>query len=101
MKKYLDKNQTEKLYRLGFKIPDYITEFWKDGYVERRVTYSIGDLIELIPYTIEDCELIIAANRVLYTKAEEFDKIYDFFEKEELIDNLYECLLKLKEDNKL
>ena len=101
MKKYLDKNQTETLYKLGFKHSDYITEFWKDNCVERRVTYSIGDLIEMFPQTIDGYELIITGNGISYAKTEEWNEIYDFYESEELIDNLYECLLKLKEDNKL
>ena len=103
MKKYLSKEQTEKLYNLGFSIPEYITEFWKDGYIERKVSYSIGDLIELLPENItinnESVDLEIDKNGVRYDLSlnHKFSK-YAMYAHDELIDNLFDLLVKLKED---
>lgn len=103
MKKYLSKEQTEKLYSLGFAIPEYITEFWKGGCIERKVAYSIGDLIELLPEDIiinnEGADLEIDKDGARYDLSfnHKFSK-YVMYTHDELIDNLFDLLVKLKED---
>lgn len=103
MKKYLSKEQTEKLYSLGFAIPEYITEFWKGGCIERRVSYSIGDLIELLPenFIINNERVYLEFDkegaRYIFSPKHKFSK-YIMYAHNELIDNLFDLLVKLKED---
>lgn len=57
MKLYATSDQTAKLIELGFDKPKSI-EAYKDGhcvpFVEQQWTYSIGELIEILPTTIMD-----------------------------------------------
>lgn len=56
MKQYLSPDQNAKLIELGFDKPKSI-EVYKDGhcvpFVEQQWTYSIGELIEMLPKEIK------------------------------------------------
>ena len=102
MKKYLDKTQTETLQRLGFPSLNYITEFWENGVVNRKIRYSVGDLLDLIP------KMIITKTNTFHLRIDEHVVGYYFayWNKSiyvtnfhlELIDNLFDLLIKLKHE---
>lgn len=110
MKLYLDQQQTAKLIELGFDKPSSIEEFlelendWSIGGLKQRKAYLIGELIEMLPKHIFPngvCfDLHICANQnlwvVKYTEVF-YEKCYRFCSKE-LIDALYDMIVKLKEE---
>ena len=97
MKQYLTPEQTAKLIELGFEKPKSIVrEYYDFDAVDMEKAYSIGELIEMLP---------------------EFSNIYDLTNPhtmkrcwyvghvstlnigaDELIDALYDMILKLKEE---
>ena len=94
MKQYTTPDQTAKLSELG--LADSIREErYKRGVLPKN--YSIGELIELIPDTGDR----YFKNRQIFGSAVLFygeGIIYDFDEEAELIDNLFNLVVRLKED---
>jgi len=93
MKLYTDKNQTAKLIELGFRSPVGV------GY-----NYSIGELIEFLPKTIEWKEVVYS--RVIDVESVTYYS-WDYeiyfgsnliFEEKELIDSLFKACVTLKEE---
>lgn len=104
MKQYTTPEQTSKLIELGFEKPKSIekiiyTEQYGCGY---KTAYSIGELIEMLPQIIEFGEnSLLHPLRVLPTVgggwAISYCKEYDE-RNNELIDALYDMIVKLKEE---
>ena len=108
MKQYTSKDQTAKLIELGFpkpkfsfpvednKHPDYVDE---DGNSYSLVeSYSIGELIEFLPSELDMARRTIIDNEVLYC-----DEYKDWIERrfnqhKEIIDNLFDACVTLKEE---
>ena len=112
MKLCTDASQTAKLIELGFEKPKSIEEYTPKGVLvglKQRYTYSIGELIEMLPQyldykggvadmPIDYYALTIRQNVVMYC-----DPYMDWVEiqcndHKELIDNLYDMIVKLKEE---
>jgi hypothetical protein len=91
MKQYTSKDQTAKLRELGFRSPVGV------GY-----NYSIGELIEFLPKTIEENEVVfsrvIDVESIAYYSWELEVYFYKIFEAEELIDSLFKACVTLKEE---
>lgn len=114
MKQYLSPEQTAKLIELGVEQPKSI-EVYRDGhcvpFVEQRLVYSIGELIEMLPkccwYKYGDktyrtqlqIKYYMARWHVVYFKFESdhCGYLHECF-GEELIDVLCDMVIKLKEE---
>lgn len=100
MKQYTTPEQTAQLIELGFKKPKGYAE--GKCYSDIYPAYSIGELIEMLPKVI-DCDydaynLQIEAGsnwKVCYV---ENGMIEDDCDSYELIDAIYDMILKLKEE---
>lgn len=109
--------QTAKLIELGFEKPKSIIDVWAheteiDMEYEYEFAYSIGELIELLPQYLEYkggvtgipidyYALTIRQNVVMYC-----DPYMDWVEiqcddHKELIDNLYDMVVRLKEEGEI
>lgn len=109
MKQYTTPDQTAKLIELGFEKPRSSHWHWQGNELVINNNYSIGKLIELLPQYLEYkgnvtgipidyYSLTIRKNVVMYC-----DPYMDWVEiqcddHKELIDNLYEMIVKLKEE---
>ena len=102
MKQYTTSDQTAKLIELGFEKPKGLADAEPSSGVWVRPAYSIGELIEMLPeeITIDDFthERVIAKNEVLYYSWVHEVYFYTFDKNDELIDNLFEACVKLKEE---
>ena len=107
MKQYTTPEQTAKLIELGFEKPKSETEetLLTDNFY--RLAYSIGELIEMLPEKIESemddefCDeysyLIIEEGwSVIYQNG--LYNVDKCSRSKELIDALYEMVIKLKEE---
>lgn len=106
MKQYTTPEQTAKLIELGFEKPKSIESH--DGYWGYNYVYSIGELIEMLPRIIRPipndfklhCRKIIGVS-VEYSFDDPFGNtpaLYLFYQNRELIDNLFDAVVKLKEE---
>lgn len=102
MKQYTTPEQTAKLIELGFEKPRYEcldttlrgVEKWNN--IQSR--YSIGELIEMLPKDF-DGELLEIASVTLSCAKWMVRYPYGIIVyKNELVDALYEMIIKLKED---
>jgi hypothetical protein len=111
MKQYTDEIQTAKLIELGFKKPESIIDAWayeKDIDIEYvyEYAYSIGELIKMLPKHTDDSDILhIEAYDFIgwdvwygcYCNGDEVSVEYSA-ENKELIDALYDMVVKLKEE---
>lgn len=97
MKQYTSKDQTAKLMELGFPKPKSIC-LSSDNDVMVRGAYSIGELIEFLPTTINWTPRIIMGNVIEYSFTTEGSELYYCNKNNELIDNLFDMCIKLKEE---
>ena len=104
MKQYTSKDQTAKLIELGFPKPQSIesidTEFDSafDEHTIYNMRYSIGELIEFLPTTINWTPRIIMGNVIEYSFTMEGSELYYCNQNNELIDNLFDMCIRLKEE---
>lgn len=114
MKQYTDKDQTAKLIELGFPKPTRIMAIggfppkdtlaryasYKDDFdsVICYEGYSIGELIEFLPTTINWTPRVIMGNVIEYSFTTEGSELYYCNQNNELIDNLFDMCIKLKEE---
>jgi hypothetical protein len=105
MKQYTTPEQTAKLIELGFDKPKQFIE--GPTLLDSRFAYSIGELIEMLPEDIEDKDnrgvwyfRNITGISVYYSREERmyWTDLYISCLHEELIDNLYDMILKLTEE---
>jgi hypothetical protein len=109
MRQYTNKSQTAKLIELGFEGPKSIEEFlependWSIGGLKQRKAYSIGELIEMLPISFE-----IENDITVWLEIEAgigWSVLYSYCgfaeyecEGKELIDALFDMILKLKKE---
>lgn len=104
MKMYLNEQQTAKLIELGFEKPKSIEEFLEPendcsiGGLKQRKAYSIGELISFLPLTIQWTPRVIRGNVIEYSFETEGSELYYCNMHSELIDNLFDMCVKLKEE---
>lgn len=103
MKQYTNQDQTAKLIELGF--PESETSRDYDLDIDKSLVncaYSIGELIGLLPKTIEENEVVfsrvIDVESIAYYSWELEVYFYTIFEAEELIDSLFKACVTLKEE---
>jgi hypothetical protein len=103
MKQYTDKDQTAKLMELGFPKPQYALPIRQEGQaLIHALRYCIGELIEFLPLELEPhpdtARRTIVGNEVLYCD-EYIDWVELRFNKhKEIIDNLFDACVTLKEE---
>lgn len=112
MKQFTTPEQTAKLIELGFEKPKSI-EVYRDGhcvpFVEQQWVYSIGELIEMLQkkvYQIEDsgipCDLNIHYDGGTWLSVYICERDGKFkTERLDLIDALYNMIVRLKEEGAL
>lgn len=109
MKMYTNESQTAKLIELGFEKPCSIASvesIYGMGGISVAKAYSIGELIEMLPRRINGHNGIIDLyrNSIDYNTSDDILSLHQRGEfylrcaQGELIDTLYEVLVKLKED---
>ena len=97
MKQYTSKDQTAKLIELGFPKPQSIIDIL-GIYNEVETSYSIGELIEFLPIVINWTPRVIMGNVIEYSFTTEGSELYYCNKNNELIDNLFDMCIKLKEE---
>ena len=108
MRQYTTPEQTAKLIELGFEKPRVaMPKFeWKDG--EPQFHYTIGELIEMLPTMIGEGDFngeplfrysfVLAGTTKWIVGYQCFAKLNQYVsEGQELIDALYDMIVKLKE----
>jgi hypothetical protein len=105
MKQYTSPEQTAKLIELGFEKPTMKNVPTPDGEVNEE-WYSIGELIEMLPKHTDDSDILhIEAYDYIgwdvwygcYCNGDEVSVNYSA-ENKELIDALYDMIIKLEEE---
>lgn len=100
MKQYLDQQQTAKLIELGFEKPGSIASvepIYGMGGISVAKAYSIGELIEMLPAKIDGtyCNIDRYVNRNWVIS---YDPMIYCCNRAELVDALYDMVVKLKEE---
>ncbi|MEE1082167.1 MAG: hypothetical protein UH850_00275 [Paludibacteraceae bacterium] len=103
MKQDLNREQTAKLIELGFKKPESIIDVWPhetdiDMEYVYEYSYSIGELLSFLPLTIQWTPRVIKGNAIEYSFETEGSELYYCNAHNELIDNLFDMCIKLKEE---
>ena len=98
MKQRTNKDQTAKLIELGF--PEPSPKYIHIGGVsyDSNHNYSIGELIEFLPISINWTPRVIMGNVIEYSFTTEGSELYYCNQNNELIDNLFDMCIKLKEE---
>ena len=97
MKQFTTPDQTAKLIELGFEKPKSIERLYDTDCATLTFhAYSIGELIEMLPPRIRGVDLTIER----YYAFEQWLVYWDAgkFRATELIDALYNAIIKLKEE---
>lgn len=110
MKQYLNSNQTAKLIELGFEKPKSSVECelpkgdWRIGAVGIRKAYSIGELIKFCPRVIDRIGQDYVTIEISHDTVHWIVGYTDFDDRltyatsnSELIDAIFDMLIKLKE----
>ena len=105
MKQCTTPDQTAKLIELGFEKPRCVTMFWRDNKEVTEINYTFGELIAILPQTINvfyDLSILSSHKGwwVLYGMLGDGDmwSIEHEVYRNELIDALYNMIVKLKEE---
>ena len=105
MKQYTIPEQTSKLIELGFDKPKGSHSYWRGNELVINIAYSIGELIEMLPQTINVFyDLSIMSSHkgwwVLYGLIGDGDmwSIEHEVYRNDLIDALYDMIIRLKEE---
>lgn len=104
MKMYTNRDQTAKLIELGFEKPMNSVECelpkgdWRIGAVGIRKAYSVGELLSFLPEFVNWTPRVIRGNVIEYSFETEGSELYYRNAHNELIDNLYDMILQLKEE---
>lgn len=108
MKQYTTESQTAKLIELGFEKPMSIIDVWAhetelDMEYEYEFAYSIGELLSVLPENIAKEDEMPSTLNISLMNGEWCVQYADFlgtdfeFCSKELIDALYDMIVKLKE----
>jgi hypothetical protein len=103
MKQFTTPEQTAKLIELGFEKPKSEVKAEQAGdYAWYNPAYSIGELIEMLPEEIEGVTTMFGRN-ILRNEVSYFSRMLELerylsFKNDELIDNLFDMVVKLKEE---
>lgn len=99
MKQYTNESQTAKLIELGFEKPKMAAPAlkWVDGEPTFEPQYTIGELIEMLPKTYDSEELSIGWHYMADVWIVRYPMTI-LIHKEELVDALYDMVVKLKEE---
>ena len=115
MKQYTTEGQTAKLIELGFEKPKSISSIKVTGNIittaddligepssvmggQITANYSIGELLSFLPLTIQWTPRVIRGNVIEYSFEAEGSELYYCNAHNELIDNLFDMCIKLKEE---
>ena len=98
MKMYTTPDQTAKLIELGFEKPKGLADAEPSSGKWVRPAYSIGELLSFLPLTIQWTPRVIRGNVIEYSFETEGSELYYCNAHNELIDNLYDMILRLKEE---
>lgn len=101
MKMYTNRDQTAKLIELGFEKPKGLADAEPSSGKWVRPAYSIGELLSFLPLSFNNDDYYartIRASKVMYC-----DPYLDWIEvewikHEELIDNLFDACVELREN---
>lgn len=99
MKQYLSSEKTAKLIELGFEKPNNEVKAEQSGdYAWYNPAYSIGELLSFLPLIIQWTPRVIRGNVIEYSFETEESELYYCNAHNELIDNLFDMCVKLKEE---
>ena len=106
MKMYTSRDQTDKLIELGFEKPKgWCVEgissrliMYKHKEDNEGFNYSIGELLSFLPEFVNWTPRVIRGNVIEYSFETEGSELYYCNAHNELIDNLYDMILRLKEE---
>lgn len=100
MRQYTTIEQTAKLIESGFENPKSVSrcEMDLDMQIIPYWDYSIGELLSFLPLTIQWTPRVIRGNVIEYSFETEGSKLYYCNANNELIDNLFDMCIKLKEE---
>ena len=119
MKQYTTPGQTAKLIELGFEKPSSISGYYQRGPYEYDTksntkmcvyddtqypiyAYSIGELIEILPIRCLtkglDYRRVFIEDGVFYYDQKTGSCIIGFVDHRNLIDNIFDAILRLKEE---
>lgn len=105
MRQYTTPEQTAKLIELGFEKPKLSapTLKWVDGEPTFEPQYTIGELLSFLPISFENDNddtswLEIEAGAVWSVSYSSFGFVDYDCERKELIDALYDMIIRLKEE---
>lgn len=101
MKQYTTPEQTAKLIALGFEKPSL--SFYQNGvtWIQCEGNYSIGELLSFLPEFVDWTPRVIRGNVIEYSFETDGSELYYCNAHNELIDNLFDMVIKLKEEEKL
>lgn len=97
MKMYTNSEQTTKLIELGFDKPNGNYRYWRGNELVININYTIGELIEMLPTIVDNFTLWIGRDErsnQWFVKYHPRTLVVD----EELIDALYDMLIRLKNE---
>ena len=92
-----------RLKDLGFPAPKSVSKLSLDWDMDTVPTfdYSIGELIEMLPESVNWTPRIIRGNIIEYSFETEGSELFYCNQNNELIDNLFDMAVKLKEEGKI
>lgn len=91
MRHFTTPDQTAKLIDLGLEKPRFATMFWRDNKEVTEINYTLGELIEMLD-GVSELEI------TRYGSGWEAGDELRAFTGEELIDSLFDMIVKLKEE---
>ncbi len=98
MKQYLSSEQTAKLIELGVEKPKGLADAEPSSGKWVREAYSIGELLSFLPEFVNWTPRVIRGNIIEYSFETEGSELYYCNANNELIDNLFDMCVLLKED---
>ena len=99
MKQYLTPEQTAKLIELGFEKPKNSLPIREENKaLVYQLRYTIGELIEMLPPKVGEWNLSIERYWEFELWVVSYEPCDCFSTATELIDALYDMIVKLKED---
>lgn len=110
MKQYTTPEQTAKLIELGFEKPRVAMPKFEWKYGKPQFHYTIGELIDMLPLSVDSGSdivgkdyymLTIRGNIVMYCDPYIDFILMEFSDNAELVDNLFDMAVFLKEEGEI